>query len=84
MKKLLLTLLLAATLTITGCNKQIVDFKLKFKKVHVFETHQCYEIDSWKDYENSDQIQVKISNHGTCLFHSNQIVLIEDKCPFCD
>lgn len=84
MKKLLLTLLVAATLTITGCNKQIVDLNYKFAKVHVFETHRCYEIDSWTDYEDGDQIQVGIKGCGKVLFHSNQIALIENKCPFCE
>ena len=84
MKKLLLTLLVAATLSMAGCNKQIVDLNYKFAKVHVFETHHCYEIDSWTDYEDGDQIQVGIKGCGKVLFHSNQIALIENKCPFCE
>lgn len=83
MKKIILTILAVATLALTGCNKTVLDLTYKFKKVHVFETQQCYEINSWKDYEG-DQIQVGIKGYGKVLFHSNQIVLIEDKCPFCD
>ena len=84
MKKIILAILAVAALALTGCNKQIVDFNYKFKKVHVFETQQCYEINSWKDYSDGDQIQVGIKGYGKVLFHSNQIALIEDKCPFCD
>lgn len=81
-KKLLLLLLLP--LALVSCNKQIIDFNYKFDKVHIFETHKCYPITSWRDYEDGDQIQVNIAGYGVCLFHSNQIVLIENKCPFCD
>ena len=83
MKKIILTILAVATLALTGCNKTVLDLTYKFKKVHVFETQQCYEINSWKDYEG-DQIQVSIKGYGKVLFHSNQIALIEDKCPFCN
>ena len=48
-KKISLAILTVATLALTGCNKQLVDLNYKYKKVHVFETHQCYEINSWRD-----------------------------------
>ena len=83
MKKLMLLLLLPLSL-LSGCNKQVLDFNYKFVKVHVFEMHKCYPISSWTDYEDGDQIQVEITGKGHCLFHSNQIVLIENYCPFCD
>lgn len=83
MKKLFASLFVVLSLLITSCNYQVVDLNFKFTKVHVFETQQCYEINSWRDYEESDQIQVEIAGYGKCLFHSNQVVLIEDKCPFC-
>lgn len=88
-KRILIPLLsglftIAIALVVSACNYQAVDLNYKFTKVHVFATAQCYDISSWKDYENSDQIQVKIKGYGTCLFHSNQVVLIESKCPFCE
>lgn len=82
MKKLILALL--ATVSLTACNKQLIDLNYNYKKVHHFDTHQCYEINSWRDYEDGDQIQVDIKGYGKVLFHSNQIALIEDKCPFCN
>ena len=85
MKKILsLILMFLTVLLLSGCNKQIVDFKYQFKKVHIIQEKKCYEIEKWKDYQNSDQIQVKIKDYGYCLFHSNQIILVEDKCPICD
>lgn len=83
-KKLLSLLLLSLSLALASCNKQVFDFKYNFTKVHVFEKNRCYSISSWTDYEDSDQIQVTIPNYGACLFYSNQIVLIESKCPFCE
>ena len=82
MKKLILALL--ATLSLTACNKQLIDLNYNYKKVHHFDTHRCYEISSWRDYEDGDQIQVDIKGYGRVLFYANQIALIEDKCPFCE
>ena len=78
MKKL--TLALLATLSLRGCK----DLNYNYKKVHVFNDYHCYVIDSWRDYEDGDQIQVEIKGYGKVLFHTNQIALIEDNCPFCD
>jgi hypothetical protein len=36
------------------------------------------KVDSWRDYDNSDQIQVKI-NGVTYLVHSVDVVLIQNK-----
>ena len=85
MKKLILVLLATAALSLTGCNKQLIDLSsYKFRKIHHFDSHRCYEIDSWRDFSDSDQIQVEIKGYGKVLFHTNQIALIEDKCPFCE
>ena len=64
MKKLKFLLLLPL-LMLSGCNKQLFDTNFKFTKVHVFATNKCYEITSWTDYEDGDQIQVKIKDFGT-------------------
>lgn len=76
--------ILFTSIFLCSCNRQVFDFQLEYTKVHVFETSRCYEITKWKDYEDGDQIQVEIKDYGFCLFHANQIVLIKDKCPFCD
>ena len=75
-------LMFTTALTATSCNKQIFDTNYKFEKVHIIGK-SCFEITSWTDYEDGDQIQVNIKNYGTCLFHSSQIILVEKKCPIC-
>jgi outer membrane lipoprotein SlyB len=35
-------------------------------------------IESWTDYEDGDQIQVKLDNGKTYLVHSEDIVLIQN------
>ena len=84
MNRLALALLSVATLYLTGCNKQILDLNYKYTKVHHFDTYHCYEISSWRDYEDGDQIQLEIKGYGKILFYANQIALIEDRCPFCE
>ena len=68
-KRRILIYILAAVIifvilvTSVGCNYQIVDFNYKFTKVHMSfdgEHYQCYDIDSWRDYEDGEQIQVDI------------------------
>jgi hypothetical protein len=66
--------------TMTGCgNKQVFDFTYTFDNAIIqLPNGQVIEgkIDSWTDYEDGDQIQVKID--GTMyLVHSSNIVLIK-------
>lgn len=84
MKKLLLGLLLVSSLTLTGCNKQLVDLNYRYSKVHIYETDTCYEISSWTDYEDGEQLQVHIKGKGKILISSTSCFLVEDKCPICD
>ena len=84
MKKLLLGLLLVFTLTLTGCNKQLIDWNYSYKKVHIYETNTCYDISSWTDYEDGEQLQVHIKGKGKILISSTSCFLVEDKCPICD
>jgi hypothetical protein len=85
MKKLLTSVLLVLTLIgLTGCNKQIFDFNNSFKKVHLYETDCCYEINSWRDYEDGEQLQLDIKGKGRILVSSVNCFLVEDKCPICD
>lgn len=84
MKKLLLGLLLVSSLALTGCNKQLVDLNYKYSKVHIYETDTCYEISSWTDYEDGEQLQVHIKGKGKILISSTSCFLVEDKCPICD
>lgn len=83
MKKILailITMLLMATI-LTGCNKQMIDITYGFDKAIVsLPNGEIIEgkVDSWTDYEDGDQIQVKIDG-VIYLVHSSNIVLIKEK-----
>ena len=76
MKKLFIVL--ALVLCLTGCNAQVIDTTYKFDYAYV-ELPNGEEVegkvDSWKDYEDCDQIQVKI-NGVTYFTNSTRVVLI--------
>ena len=80
MKKILLLICLC----LTGCNYKAFDTAYDFKKVHLFTTNRCFNIESWTDFQDSEQIQVEIKNYGYILVSSYSCMLIEDTCPICD
>lgn len=67
---------------LTGCgNMQVIDTTVSFDKAIIqFPDGEILEgkVDSWRDYDGSDQIQVKIDG-TTYLVHSSDIVLIKEK-----
>ncbi len=83
MKKILVAIvvLMLAAVMLSSCgNKQIFDTTYSFDKAIIsLPNGQIVEgkIDSWTDYEDGDQIQVKI-NGVTYLVHSSDIVLIKE------
>lgn len=80
MKKILLFCLAVAMFLIVfaGCNKQLADFTYKFDRAIIeLPNGEVIDgpVDSWTDYEDGDQIQVKV--HGiTYLVHSSDVALI--------
>lgn len=63
---------------LTGCNKQIVDLTYKFDYAIIsLPNGEVVEgkVQSWKDYEDGDQIQVKVSD-TTYLVHAANVALI--------
>lgn len=84
MKKTI-AVILAAVLVISlavlaGCNKQMVDLTYSYERaVLVLPNGEVIEgkVSSWTDFEDGDQIQVKIDGK-TYLVHSSNIVLISD------
>jgi hypothetical protein len=83
MKKILAAILIFATMAtvLSGCNKQIIDMTYSFDKAIIsLPNGEVIEgkVESWSDYEDGDQIQVKI-NGDTYLVHSSNIVLIKEK-----
>lgn len=82
MKRLIsIILVLVFMFILCGCNMQVVDTTYKYDRV-ILEmpdgTIVSGKVDSWKDYDDGDQIQVKIEG-TTYLVHSTDIVLINDK-----
>lgn len=82
MKKILAIILVLglALVILTGCNKQIFDTTYSFDSaILTLPNGKVIEgkVESWTDYEDGDQIQVKI-NGKTYLVHSSNIVLISE------
>ena len=84
MKKIIAMLLaIIAILSITllsGCNKQLMDLTYSYEyAIIALPNGEVVEgkVSSWTDYEDGDQLQVKISGK-TYLVHSSNIVLISN------
>lgn len=82
MKKIIVFILVMILMLVTlcGCNKQIVDLAYKFDRACIYLPNGEVvdgKVDSWMDYEDGDQIQVKIDG-VMYLVHSSNIVLIND------
>ena len=81
MKKAIAVLCLLLTVAaMAGCNKQMVDLTYSYERaVLVLPNGEVIEgkVSSWTDFEDGDQIQVKIEGK-TYLVHSSNIVLISD------
>lgn len=81
MKKLTaLISMLILVLALTGCNKQMVDLTYSYERAILsLPNGEVVEgkVSSWTDFEDGDQIQVRIDGK-TYLIHSSNIVLISD------
>ena len=77
---LVVVMILSLALIATGCNKQMVDLTYSYEYAIIsLPNGEVVEgkVASWTDFEDGDQIQVKI-NGKTYLVHSSNIVLISD------
>ena len=75
-------IMVLATLCVmlTGCNVQMVDTTWSYEKgIIKLPNGECVEgkVESWKDFENSDQIQVKMGDK-TYLTHISNVVMISE------
>lgn len=73
-------LVLVLILTLVSCNMQMIDTTFKFDRAIIYLPNgEIVEgkVQTWVDYENSDQIQVKIDGK-TYLVHSTNVVLISE------
>lgn len=79
-KTIALALALVLTFALAGCNKQIVDLTYSYERAILYLPNgEIVEgkVSSWTDFEDGDQIQVRIDGK-TYLIHSSNIVLISD------
>lgn len=77
---LLFMIMFAAAGLLAGCNQQIIDVTYKYDRAIISLPNGEIvdgKVDSWTDYADGDQIQVKI-NGVTYLVHSEDIALISE------
>ena len=81
MKKAIVWIFVLVTLlSLTACNKQMVDLTYSYEwAILSLPNGEVIEgkVSSWTDFEDGDQIQVRIDGK-TYLVHSSNIVLISD------
>ena len=82
MKKIIALLLaviaVLSVMLLAGCNKQMVDLTYSYEYAIIgLPNGEVVEgrVSSWTDFEDGDQIQVKIDGK-TYLVHSSNVVLI--------
>lgn len=78
MKKLIL--IIVTLFALTGCNRQIIDTTFSFDKAIIrLPNGEVVEgkVQSWTDYVDGEQIQVKIDSK-TYLVHAENICLINE------
>lgn len=82
MKKIIAIVLIVLMLmcTLSACNVQVIDTHWNFDRAIIFLPNgeiiegKCQ---SWTDFEDGDQLQVKIDGK-TYLTHASNVVLIDD------
>lgn len=77
---LLALVLILGAMVLSGCNKQMVDLTYSYEYAIIgLPNGKTVEgkVSSWTDFEDGDQIQVKIDGK-TYLVHSSNVVLISD------
>ena len=71
---------IVSLLVMAGCNKQMVDLTYSYERaIILLPNGEVIEgkVSSWTDFEDGDQIQVRIDGK-TYLVHSSYIALISD------
>ena len=84
MKKIIAMLLaviaVLSAVLLSGCNKQIMDLTYSYEYAIIgLPNGQVVEgkVSSWTDYEDGDQLQIRIDGK-TYLVHSSNVVLISN------
>ena len=77
---MLVVIVVLSTALLSGCNKQMLDLTYSYEYAIIgLPNGEVVEgkVSSWTDYEDGDQLQVKI-NGKTYLVHSSNVVLISN------
>lgn len=81
MKKLaIIVSAIILAMSLSACNKQIVELTYSYERAIISLPNGEIidgKVQSWTDYADGDQIQVKIDG-VTYLVHSSQVVLISE------
>ena len=77
-KIIAVVLVIILAILLSGCNQQIIDTTFSFNYGTVYSPSGDIvaqgKVQSWKDFEDGDQLQVKIDG-VTYLTHSSNVVL---------
>ena len=77
---LLAVIVLLTVCLLSGCNKQMVDLTYSYEYAIIgLPNGEVVEgkVSSWTDFEDGDQLQIKIDGK-TYLVHSSNVVLISE------
>lgn len=78
----LIALLVLTVMVLTACNKQIIDFNLKFDRAYVKigDEWKDVAIKSWNDYDG-EQIQITLQDGTVILTSSVNCILYKGELP---
>ncbi len=78
----LIALLVLTVMVLTACNKQILDFNLKFDRAYVKigDEWKDVAIKSWNDYDG-EQIQITLQDGTVILTSSVNCILYKGELP---
>lgn len=67
-------------INLSGCNAEVVDIKYHFNYaiIQMVDEEVKIPIKSWKDYENSDMVQVTSTDGVVYYTHSSRIILVDE------
>lgn len=64
LREKVIVLCMVCALSLSGCNRELVDVNYKFDYAYIaLPNGECIKgkVESWRDYKDGDQIQVKIN-----------------------
>ena len=82
MKKVItIALIICAMLTMSGCNKTIIDTTYSFDYALVSfpdGSTEKIKLKKWADFSDGDQIQITADDGTVYLFHAENVVLVKE------